>query len=244
MCYQIGFCFWLLSFEQEIAEQLNKSVMLFPHSAPFLRMYAGNMTSYPSSRTSPKRRSRRKSYVLSSQHLGWVAKRTCRITDPEHLSRQNLVAKAPSANLPAMLVAQLLPFVKNLSTRKWTDEDIPEDVQYLRDELNARFESLTYANEYTDVSSTDNGHTGHTTTTHLNLPLVICPGHQSMSPNCSGKRTRQSSTTKITNSSSMLSSTVHTLHTNHSSLGSSFVYSKSRTTQSCFRWQPMMWAST
>ena len=57
---------------------------------------------------------------------------------------QNLVSKAPSANLPAMLVAQLLPFVKNLSTRKWTDEDIIEDVQYLRDELNARFESLTY----------------------------------------------------------------------------------------------------
>ena len=57
---------------------------------------------------------------------------------------QNLVAKAPSANLPAMLVAQLLPFVKNLSTRKWTDEDIVEDVQYLRDELTARFDSLTY----------------------------------------------------------------------------------------------------
>lgn len=58
---------------------------------------------------------------------------------------QNLVAKAPSANLPAMLVAQLLPFVNNLSTRKWTDEDIVEDVQYLRDELTARFDSLTYA---------------------------------------------------------------------------------------------------
>ena len=43
-----------------------------------------------------------------------------------------------------MLVAQLLPFVKNLSTRKWTDEDIVEDVQYLRDELTARFDSLTY----------------------------------------------------------------------------------------------------
>lgn len=43
-----------------------------------------------------------------------------------------------------MLVAQLLPFVKNLSTRKWTDEDIVEDVQYLREELTARFDSLTY----------------------------------------------------------------------------------------------------
>jgi len=42
-----------------------------------------------------------------------------------------------------MLVAQLLPFVKNLATRKWSDEDIVEDVQFLRDELEARFESLT-----------------------------------------------------------------------------------------------------
>lgn len=61
---------------------------------------------------------------------------------------QNLVTKAPSANLPAMLVARLLPFAKNLCTRKWSDEDIIEDVQFLRDELNARFESLTYGKLY------------------------------------------------------------------------------------------------
>lgn len=42
-----------------------------------------------------------------------------------------------------MLVVQLLPFAQNLCTRKWSDEDIMEDVQYLRDELKARFESLT-----------------------------------------------------------------------------------------------------
>jgi V-type H+-transporting ATPase subunit H len=44
-----------------------------------------------------------------------------------------------------MLVAKLLPFVNNLSTRKWSDEDIVEDVQYLKDELTANFRSLTYA---------------------------------------------------------------------------------------------------
>lgn len=44
-----------------------------------------------------------------------------------------------------MLVAQLLPYAKNLCGRKWTDEDIVEDVQYLRDELAANFQSLTYA---------------------------------------------------------------------------------------------------
>ena len=43
-----------------------------------------------------------------------------------------------------MLVAQLLPFSKNLAARKWTDEDIVEDIQYLRDELSARFESMTW----------------------------------------------------------------------------------------------------
>jgi V-type H+-transporting ATPase subunit H len=44
-----------------------------------------------------------------------------------------------------MLVAQLLPFAKNLCTRKWSDEDIVEDVQFLRDELNTNFQSLTLA---------------------------------------------------------------------------------------------------
>lgn len=43
-----------------------------------------------------------------------------------------------------MLVAQLLPFAKNLCSRKFTDDDIIEDVQFLRDELNANFQSLTY----------------------------------------------------------------------------------------------------
>lgn len=26
MCYQVGFCFWLLSFDQDIAEEINKYV--------------------------------------------------------------------------------------------------------------------------------------------------------------------------------------------------------------------------
>jgi len=66
------------------------------------------------------------------------------------------VTKAPAANLPAMLVAQLLPFVKNLSTRKWSDEDIVEDVQFLKDELSARFDSLTTYDEYS--SELQSGH--------------------------------------------------------------------------------------
>jgi hypothetical protein len=71
-------------------------------------------------------------------------------------SQQNLVTKAPAQNLPAMLVAKLLPFVKNLAARKWSDEDVPEDVQFLRDELKARFDSLTTYDEYT--SELSSGH--------------------------------------------------------------------------------------
>jgi V-type H+-transporting ATPase subunit H len=54
------------------------------------------------------------------------------------------VVKAPSQNLPAMLVCQLLPFSKNLATRKWTDEDILEDIKFVKEELTTRFESLTW----------------------------------------------------------------------------------------------------
>jgi hypothetical protein len=56
-----------------------------------------------------------------------------------------------------MLVAQLLPFVKNLAGRKWSDEDVLEDVQFLRDELEARFESLTCVPYPHDWRVSDNG---------------------------------------------------------------------------------------
>ncbi|CAE6424615.1 hypothetical protein ACGC1H_002574 [Rhizoctonia solani] len=62
---------------------------------------------------------------------------------------KNLASKAPSANLPSMLVAKLLPFCKNLATRKWTDEEILEDITFLRDLLQQNFESLTTYDEYT-----------------------------------------------------------------------------------------------
>ncbi|CAL1704022.1 unnamed protein product [Somion occarium] len=114
MSYQVGFCFWLLTFQQEIAEQIDKKFDIIP--------------------------------LLTTVAQNAVKEKVIRVIIATF---RNLVAKAPAANLPSMLVAQLLPFVKNLGTRKWTDEDIVEDVQYLREELNARFESLTTYDEYT-----------------------------------------------------------------------------------------------
>ncbi|RDB21360.1 V-type proton ATPase subunit H [Hypsizygus marmoreus] len=114
MSYQVAFCFWLLSFEQNVAEELNKKYDVIP--------------------------------LLIDIAQGAVKEKVIRVIVATF---RNLVTKAPTANLPAMLVAQLLPFAKNLCTRKWQDEDILEDVQFLRDELNTNFQSLTNYDEYT-----------------------------------------------------------------------------------------------
>ncbi|KAG6833496.1 hypothetical protein H0H87_006068 [Tephrocybe sp. NHM501043] len=121
MSYQVAFCFWLLSFEQNVAEQLNKKYDVIP--------------------------------LLVDVAQGAVKEKVIRVVVATF---RNLVFRAPTANLPAMLVAKLLPFAKNLCTRKWQDEDILEDVQYLRDELNTRFQSLTTYDEYT--SELSSGH--------------------------------------------------------------------------------------
>ena len=42
-----------------------------------------------------------------------------------------------------MLVAKLLPFTENLLTRKWTDSDILDDLEYLKERLQENFQSLT-----------------------------------------------------------------------------------------------------
>ena len=61
---------------------------------------------------------------------------------------QNLVKNAPEENLPAMVVAKLLQFTKALSGRKWTDEEISEDLEFLQEELQASFDQLTYYSQY------------------------------------------------------------------------------------------------
>jgi V-type H+-transporting ATPase subunit H len=59
---------------------------------------------------------------------------------------------APEENLSAMVVAKLLQFIKALSSRKWTDQEITEDLSFLQDELQASFDKLTY---YLIISTQD-----------------------------------------------------------------------------------------
>ncbi|KIY66259.1 ATPase V1 complex subunit H [Cylindrobasidium torrendii FP15055 ss-10] len=121
MSYQVAFCIWLLSFEQNIAEQIDKKCNIVP--------------------------------LLIEVAKSAAKEKVIRIIVAAF---RNLLVKAPETNIPAMLASQLLPFTKNLSGRKWSDEDIMDDIQYLKDELTVRFESLSTWDEYT--SELSSGH--------------------------------------------------------------------------------------
>lgn len=56
---------------------------------------------------------------------------------------QNLLNLAPDANINSMLVQKLLPLVKSFSTRKWSDDEVVDDIKYLKDELEERLADLT-----------------------------------------------------------------------------------------------------
>jgi V-type H+-transporting ATPase subunit H len=43
-----------------------------------------------------------------------------------------------------MAAVKLLQFCENLSTRKWSDTDLVEDIDYLKAELENNFHTLTY----------------------------------------------------------------------------------------------------
>lgn len=119
--YQVAFCFWLLSFDEDIAQTINKKYDVIP--------------------------------VLAKVAKNAVKEKVIRVIVATF---RNLATNAPAENLPAMLIAEggLLPFIKNLTTRKWSDEEIPDDLAFLKEELTKSFESLSTYDEYvTELSS-------------------------------------------------------------------------------------------
>lgn len=63
-----------------------------------------------------------------------------------------------------MFVTKLLPFIVSLQSRKWSDEEIVEDLEYLKDELKSRLDGLSTYDEY--VKELESGH------------LVWSPAHE------------------------------------------------------------------
>lgn len=42
-----------------------------------------------------------------------------------------------------MLVAHVLPLVQSLKSRKWSDDEIVDDIQFLHEELKKSFDGMT-----------------------------------------------------------------------------------------------------
>lgn len=64
------------------------------------------------------------------------------------LTDQNLLTQAPTQNLPSLFVQKTLALVSSLQERKWSDEEIEDDLTYLSTELKGRLEGLTTYDEY------------------------------------------------------------------------------------------------
>lgn len=57
---------------------------------------------------------------------------------------QNLIAKAPDANAPAMLGSKVLPLCASLLGRKWSDEEIDEDLTAVKEVLAERLKGMRF----------------------------------------------------------------------------------------------------
>ncbi|KAG2196715.1 hypothetical protein INT47_009625 [Mucor saturninus] len=68
---------------------------------------------------------------------------------------RNFIEKAPAENMSAMLVAKLLPLCEHLSTRKWADSEIADDIAFTQNELQQNFASLSTFEVY--VSELETG---------------------------------------------------------------------------------------
>ncbi|TNY18749.1 ATPase, V1 complex, subunit H [Rhodotorula diobovata] len=113
MQYQLAFCFWLLTFEDQIASEINAHYNLIP--------------------------------LLLDVSKRAIKEKVIRVV---LASFRNLVTEAPKANLAPMLVAKVLPYVQTLQGRKFSDDEIKEDVDFLVEELKSSFEGLTTWDEY------------------------------------------------------------------------------------------------
>lgn len=113
LIYQVVLCFWLLSFNKDIAAELNVKLGLIP--------------------------------LLVDVARNAVKEKVTRVTVATF---HNLLAKAPDVNAPVMLGSKGLTLVENLLSRKWSDEEIEDDLEYIKTELSERLKTMTTWDEY------------------------------------------------------------------------------------------------
>ncbi|KAK0545933.1 H(+)-transporting V1 sector ATPase subunit H [Tilletia horrida] len=111
--YQVILSFWLLSFDPEIAANLNVKFGVIPLLADVARRA--------------------------------VKEKVIRII---FSTFKNLLANAADANAPAMIGSRVLPLSQTLAARKWSDEDIEEDLKTVQEALSERLKWMSTYDEY------------------------------------------------------------------------------------------------
>lgn len=113
LIYQVVLCFWLLSFNKDIAAELNVKLGLIP--------------------------------LLVDVARNAVKEKVTRVTVATF---RNLLAQAPGINAPVLLGSKALALTETLLSRKWSDEEIQEDLEYVKSELSERLKFMTTWDEY------------------------------------------------------------------------------------------------
>ncbi|CEP09165.1 hypothetical protein [Parasitella parasitica] len=111
--YELTFAIWLLTFDKEIAKNLDKKCQIIPTLVELAKS------------------------ALKEKIIRVII-----------ATFRNLIEKAPAENMSAMLVAKLLPLCEHLATRKWTDQEISDDIDFTQNELQQNFQSLRQVHIY------------------------------------------------------------------------------------------------
>lgn len=119
LVYQVVFCLWLFSFEEEIASELNVKFGFIP--------------------------------LLTDVARNAVKEKVVRIIVA---TLRNLVEKAPSVNTSALLGSKGLTLMESLAGRKWSDEEIPEDIEVVKAALSEKLKVMsTYDQLVSELAS-------------------------------------------------------------------------------------------
>jgi V-type H+-transporting ATPase subunit H len=118
--YQIIYIIWLLSFEEEICENLEKFQLFNSrryHVTPVLKDIAQSA----------------------------IKEKVVRVV---LATFKNLLVKAPRENTISLLGHKVLALIETFSGRKWADPEIVEDINFLKEDLKRHVDSLTTFDEY------------------------------------------------------------------------------------------------
>ena len=126
--YILLFCFWMLSFEPSIAARFKFVLLVRVLLAP-LNFFL---------------------FIFRDYDLVVLIVRICADAIKEKVIRlcisiiRNLIEKAPHVNVSIFIGAKTLELLTSLSVRKFSDQEISQDVQYVKDELTAVYQTLRY----------------------------------------------------------------------------------------------------